>query len=338
MERVSTGAGHACTQPEDVLQASPSRANPTSPDMYKIIGADKKEYGPVTTEQLRQWFVEGRVNGQTMVRLETETDWKTMASLPEFADLLRGAESPAAPSFLASQPGPAAAPIEQVLARDYELDIGSCISRSWELVRAHFWPVIGISALIMIISAAVNQVLSLGTGPAVQGMIREHRVSALGISLIFGTSILGSPVYTLLTAGTFKYYLRLIRGEPATIADAFAGFSPLAGQLILLGLVTGILNMIGFALCIIPGIYLSVSWIFALPLVVDRRLGFWDAMQLSRKVVAKHWFMTFAFMLVIGLLGACGVIACCIGVLVTIPISLVALMYAYEDIFNRQGV
>ncbi len=306
--------------------------------MYKIIGADQKEYGPVTGEQLRQWFIEGRVNGQTLIKAETETEWKPLASSPEFADLLRSAapaESPSAfPSLASSTSVP---PVETVLARDYDLDIGSCISRSWELIKAHFWPVIGISALIMLISAAINQVLSLGTRPAIQGMIMAHRVSPLGISLIFGTSILGSPVYTLLTAGTFKYYLRLIRGEPATIADAFAGFSPLAGQLILLGLVTGILNMIGFALCIIPGIYLSVSWIFALPLVIDRKLGFWDAMELSRKVVAKHWFMTFAFMLVIGLLGACGVIACCVGILVTIPISLVALMYAYEDIFSRQG-
>ena len=35
--------------------------------MYKIIGADGNEYGPITTEQLRQWLAEGRVNAQTKV-------------------------------------------------------------------------------------------------------------------------------------------------------------------------------------------------------------------------------------------------------------------------------
>ena len=107
--------------------------------------------------------------------------------------------------------------------------------------------------------------------------------------------------------------------------------------MILLGLVSGVLSTIGYLLCIIPGLYLSVSWIFALPLVIDRNLPFWDAMELSRKVVAKHWFITFAFVLVMGLLAACGVIACCVGVFVTMPIATVALMYAYEDIFGRQG-
>jgi uncharacterized membrane protein len=73
-----------------------------------------------------------------------------------------------------------------------------------------------------------------------------------------------------------------------------------------------------------------------MPLVIDRGLGFWQAMELSRKVVTKHWFLVFAFVLVMGLVAAAGVIACCIGLLVTIPIFWVSLMYAYEDIFGRQ--
>ena len=33
--------------------------------MYKIIGIDGREYGPVSAGQLRQWIVEGRANAQT---------------------------------------------------------------------------------------------------------------------------------------------------------------------------------------------------------------------------------------------------------------------------------
>jgi hypothetical protein len=38
--------------------------------MYKIIGADGKEYGPITADQLRAWIVEGRANAQTKVLME----------------------------------------------------------------------------------------------------------------------------------------------------------------------------------------------------------------------------------------------------------------------------
>ncbi len=53
--------------------------------MYKIIGSDGKEYGPVSLEQLRQWREEGRVNNDTRIRTGNETNWQRLADLPEFA-------------------------------------------------------------------------------------------------------------------------------------------------------------------------------------------------------------------------------------------------------------
>jgi len=55
--------------------------------MYKIIGSDGKEYGPVSIEQLRQWMAEGRVNGQTQIRLDGATGWQALGSLTEFASV-----------------------------------------------------------------------------------------------------------------------------------------------------------------------------------------------------------------------------------------------------------
>lgn len=56
--------------------------------MYKIIGVDQKEYGPVSADQLRQWITEGRVNGQTKVQAADSTEWKMMGDIPEFASVL----------------------------------------------------------------------------------------------------------------------------------------------------------------------------------------------------------------------------------------------------------
>ena len=52
--------------------------------MYTIIGADGKEYGPVTAEQLRQWIAEGRANAQTRVRIEGSADYRLLGQLTEF--------------------------------------------------------------------------------------------------------------------------------------------------------------------------------------------------------------------------------------------------------------
>ena len=44
--------------------------------MYRVIGADGKEYGPVSIEQLRQWIADGRVNAQTQVQAAGGAEWK----------------------------------------------------------------------------------------------------------------------------------------------------------------------------------------------------------------------------------------------------------------------
>lgn len=51
---------------------------------YRIIGADGKEYGPVSTDQLRQWINEGRVDGATRVLVENSLQWMPLASIPGF--------------------------------------------------------------------------------------------------------------------------------------------------------------------------------------------------------------------------------------------------------------
>src|SRR5262245_35970619 len=73
--------------------------------MYKVIGADGKEYGPITAKQLGQWIAQGRANAATRVRLETATEWQTLDSIPEFAEAL--AQPPALPNLPAAAPTPA---------------------------------------------------------------------------------------------------------------------------------------------------------------------------------------------------------------------------------------
>ena len=77
--------------------------------MYRIIGADGKEYGPISETQLRQWIVEGRVNAQTRVVAEGTTEWKTVADFPQLATAVPGAAAPAAPpppmTAIPSMPG-----------------------------------------------------------------------------------------------------------------------------------------------------------------------------------------------------------------------------------------
>jgi len=173
-----------------------------------------------------------------------------------------------------------------------------------------------------------------------------------------------------LVGGLYGLLLKTIRGQPAGVDDVFSGFRERFLHLFLGNLGVGLLTClsalpgvlisvlaaiplaqanqptaenigllavglaVGGLLALIPAIYLGVSWAFALPLIMDKRLDFWSAMETSRRVVGKHWWWVFACLLVIGLVNLIGILVCCVGVLFTMPVAFAALLYAYEEIFT----
>src|SRR5579871_4525368 len=91
--------------------------------MYKIIGADQVEYGPITADQLRQWIAEGRVNDQTSAQAVGETAWKPISSFPEFAASFPGRAVPPSPTPASPPPlGTAAAPVSPEAGRARALE------------------------------------------------------------------------------------------------------------------------------------------------------------------------------------------------------------------------
>ena len=217
-------------------------------------------------------------------------------------------------------PPPDADALEKaVLARDYVLDIGNCMRRGWALVWSDFGVLAGATALILVLLGAAG---SIG------------QVSQSAGHMSFNTSVLSVLLSGPLMGGLYLCFLKRLRGEKVRIETAFTGFSHSLLHLFLASFVTEVLTVLGLVCCILPGVYLFVAWMFALPLVIDKRLEFWPAMRLSRKTIARHWSKFLGFLLVLGLFNLAGLVACLVGFFVTLPISLAALMYAYEDIFN----
>ena len=64
--------------------------------IYKIIGEDGKEYGPVSGGQLWQWIAEGRVERRTPVFVDGAREWNFVGLLPEFANCFKPTTPPTA--------------------------------------------------------------------------------------------------------------------------------------------------------------------------------------------------------------------------------------------------
>jgi uncharacterized membrane protein len=191
------------------------------------------------------------------------------------------------------------------LERRATIDISSALSRGWALLRDHLALLIGATVLGWLVT--------------------------VGLAFV---PVLGWIVGFVLIGGLDYMFLRRIRGEQVLIGDLFAGFNLALLDLTMAGLVKWLLTSLGLILCILPGIYLAVGYIFALPLAIDKKLPFWTAMEVSRRVVHEHWWSLFALVIVLILVVFAGFLVCGVGELITIPLATAALMYVYEDLFG----
>ena len=108
-------------------------------------------------------------------------------------------------------------------------------------------------------------------------------------------------VSMLFIAGLLFMGIRKVAGDSVSWKMIFHGFS-FTGKIIVVTILQFILVSIGFLLLILPGIYLAVGYAMAIPLIVDKNLSPWQALETSRKAVHKVWWKVAALYIVMSLL------------------------------------
>ena len=108
-------------------------------------------------------------------------------------------------------------------------------------------------------------------------------------------------------------------------------------SLFLLTLVVNIIAMIGFVLCVIPGILVYVFLMLTVPLVIFADANVKEALINSYKVVSKD-FGTFAVALlaIVGIL-LVGFLLCCVGIVAAMPLSYVIIYALYKMVIGFPG-
>jgi hypothetical protein len=129
--------------------------------MYKILGGDGIEYGPIPAETLRQWIAEGRANAQTQVLPEGAAAWVPLGSLPEFA----GVPTPAPASAPYAPVGTSTVPTDRAAAQALAVPAG------WALT------IVGILGVLMCIGMIIFfSIAGLENNPML-GMFNRHPTS-----------------------------------------------------------------------------------------------------------------------------------------------------------------
>jgi len=137
----------------------------------------------------------------------------------------------------------------------------------------------------------------------------------------------------LFAAGLLFMGMRQAAGKSISWQMIFNGFSG-AAQIILAALLQFILVSLGFLLLVLPGIYLVVGYALTIPLIIDKGLSPWQAMEMSRKAIHKIWWKMAGLFVVVGLILLVSLLALGIGLIWTWPMFIVLAGVVYRHIFG----
>ena len=108
-------------------------------------------------------------------------------------------------------------------------------------------------------------------------------------------------------------------------------------QLMAMFVIMMLLILAGFALFILPGVYLSIAYAFAPFLITEKDMGVWESLETSRKAITAFWWRYFGLMLVGLLMIIAGAIPLAIGLLWALPILAIATGEVFADTFGENS-
>jgi uncharacterized membrane protein len=199
-----------------------------------------------------------------------------------------------------------------------QLSVGDAISYGFEATKRHAGVLILMAFLVWIINGAVSNIGSF---------LDNDLVTIVGqlISIFVGA---------FLYLGVFRIVLAVTAGEQPDIAMLFRTdrYWPFLGAYLLFGLGVAF----GLVLLIVPGILFAIAFQFyGYALIQDPGLGVIDAFKRSNEITRGHWGTLFVLGLAVFGVNLLGFLACCIGLLFTIPLTSVAHAYAYKTLAGQ---
>jgi uncharacterized membrane protein len=212
-----------------------------------------------------------------------------------------------------------------------------CIKEGWALIKDQYWLFFGLSIVTMLLGGAVPIVLMgpmmvglficlfemLGRRPVEFGLLFkgfDHFVPGLIVTVIKMVPILIIMVpFYIIMVGTMMATMPRGQASPEDSARFLTSFFGM--------------EIIFVVVIMVVSICVEVFFMFAYPLVADRKLSGLDAVKLSIKAGKANFGGMVGLMFLNALLGFAGVLLCFVGAYLYLPIAFASQAVAYRRVF-----
>jgi hypothetical protein len=286
--------------------------------------------------------------------------WEAWQPLSTFTDLPPSAVLSASPGTSPPLDSP---PLD--FQKPGKINFGECLSKAWECFQQN-WGIGIVGTLIFFAISSVAQIPMQLAQPGVQYFIKQGTMPPLWVIITAGIAFLifwlvSLGISAILPAGFFYFFIETLRNKKGKLGDIFIGFregnwiqllmamlvwmvaffvltAVLLGPGIYLTVTTKseVPIIVAGALLLIPFVYFAVVIGFVFPLIVDRKIGFWEAIVTCFKTVHRQWFQTLGLLILVGLVMMAGLLACCVGLLASMPLAYLIYSQGYRQLFGDQ--
>ena len=219
--------------------------------------------------------------------------------------------------------------IEEALSRGYDFTISDLLSEAWERVKGTKGIIIGGFLVFYVVLLAAS--FLIGGFFGLLGVVGDSPMLTVAAEMIIG--IFASALAYPFMAGINMVGIRRAAGQPISFNEIFNHFGRTM-PLVITAIISMLLIYLGMFLLIIPGLYLAIVYMLAIPLVVERGLSPWQALEASRKAITQRWFKVFGLFLLLGLISTISAIPLGIGLVWTIPLFVISMGVLYRTIFG----
>lgn len=171
-------------------------------------------------------------------------------------------------------------------------------------------------------------VIYIGLG-AMQSFADEQ---STGLSFV--VSILDWLLRVSISIGLIEIPLMLMDGQKPDFGHLFSGFRHFVAYIVA-SLFYMLIVVGGFILLIVPGIIWALRFQFYGYLIIDKGMKPMQALRTSWAMTRGTTWDLFAFALIAGLINIAGALALMIGLLITVPVTLIALAFIYRKLVNQ---
>ncbi|MFD4369127.1 hypothetical protein [Rhodococcus sp. NPDC058521] len=207
-----------------------------------------------------------------------------------------------------------------------ELSVGNAIAFGWKKFSENALTWIAIVIIAFLISGLIQFIFGNGFTAEDDGAFEFSVLGAIG-------GLVSTIVGYLIQAAFIRGALHEVDGNKPAIGSFFQ-FSNVAA-VIVASLIVGIASTIGLVLLVIPGlIIIFLTW-FTLPFVVDQNFQPIPAIKASFDVISKNVGSLLLLALALVGINILGAIPCGLGLLVTVPMTIIASTYAYRVLTRR---